>query len=155
MTKVHSFWGNAVKTRNRKIWLSGSYNWSVRGGGDLKCVILGLPWSPMVKTLCAQCRGWGFNPWLGNRSCITHGMAKKKNKVCDTYMCVLSCVWFFATPWTVARQAPLSMEFPRQEYWSGLPFSSPGDLPDPGTEPVFTALQVFSSPLSFLGSPCH
>ena len=37
----------------------------------------------------------------------------------------------FATPWTVARQAPLSMEFPRQEYWSGLPFPPPGDLPDP------------------------
>ena len=41
---------------------------------------------------------------------------------------------YFATPWTVAYQAPLSMEFPRQEYWSGLPFLSPGDLPDPGIE---------------------
>ena len=39
------------------------------------------------------------------------------------------------TPWTVALQAPLSMGFPRQEYWSGLPFPSPGDLPDPGIEP--------------------
>ena len=38
-------------------------------------------------------------------------------------------------PWTVARQAPLSMGFPRQEYWSGLPFSTPGDLPDPGIKP--------------------
>ena len=38
----------------------------------------------------------------------------------------------FVTPWTVARQAPLSMEFCRQEYWSGLPFPPPGDLPDPG-----------------------
>ena len=43
----------------------------------------------------------------------------------------------FATPRTVARQAPLSIEFPRQEYWSGLPFPSLGDLPDPGTEPTF------------------
>ena len=41
-----------------------------------------------------------------------------------------------ATPWTVARQAPLSMGFPRHEYWSGLSFPSPGDLPDPGIEPV-------------------
>ena len=41
----------------------------------------------------------------------------------------------FATPWTVAHQAPLSMGFPRQEYWSGLPFPSPGDPPDPGMEP--------------------
>ena len=42
----------------------------------------------------------------------------------------------FSTPWIVARQAPLSMEFSRQEYWSGLPFSSPGDLPYPRIEPV-------------------
>ena len=41
-----------------------------------------------------------------------------------------------ATPWTVACQAPLSMGFPRQEYWSGLPFPSPGDLPDPGIKPT-------------------
>ena len=41
----------------------------------------------------------------------------------------------FVTPWTVAHQAPLSMEFPKQEYWSGLPFPSPGHLPDPGTKP--------------------
>ena len=46
----------------------------------------------------------------------------------------------FATPWTVACQAPLSMGFSRQEYWSGLPFPSPGALPDPGTEPEFPAL---------------
>ena len=49
---------------------------------------------------------------------------------------MLSCVRLFATPWTVARQALLSMGFSRQEYWSGLPFPSPGDLPDPGIEPV-------------------
>ena len=41
----------------------------------------------------------------------------------------------FVTPWNVAHQAPLSMGFPRQEYWSGLPLPSPGDLPDPGIEP--------------------
>ena len=40
------------------------------------------------------------------------------------------------TPWTVAHQAPLSMGFPRQEYWSGLPFPPPGDLPNPGIEPI-------------------
>ena len=45
------------------------------------------------------------------------------------------------TLWTVAHQAPLSMEVSRQEYWSGLPFSSPGDLPDPGIEPGSPALQ--------------
>ena len=52
----------------------------------------------------------------------------------------LRCVRLFATLWTVAYQAPSSMEFSRQEYWSGLPFPSPGDLPDLGIEPVFLAL---------------
>ena len=47
---------------------------------------------------------------------------------------------FLATPWTVTLQAPLSVEFSRQEYWSGLPFPSPGDLPDPGMEPMSSAL---------------
>ena len=54
----------------------------------------------------------------------------------------------FATPWTVAHQAPLSMGFPRQDYWSGLPFPSPGDLPNPGIEPVSPALQADSLPLN-------
>ena len=53
---------------------------------------------------------------------------------------LLSCVRLFATPWTVAYQAPPSMGFSRQEYWSGLPFPSPGDLPDPGIEPRFPTL---------------
>ena len=47
-----------------------------------------------------------------------------------------SRVWLFATPWTAAHQALLSREFPRQEYWSGMPFLPPGDLPDPGIEPM-------------------
>ena len=49
---------------------------------------------------------------------------------------LLSHVRLFATPWTVARQAPLSMGFFQQEYWNGLPFPSPGDLSDPGIEPL-------------------
>ena len=48
------------------------------------------------------------------------------------------------TPWTVALQAPLSMEFPGQEYWNGLSFLSPGDLPNPGIEPKTPALQMVS-----------
>ena len=55
---------------------------------------------------------------------------------------LLSRVQLFATPWTVAYQAPLSMGFSRQKYWSGLPFPSPGDLPDPGFEPMSAALQA-------------
>ena len=62
--------------------------------------------------------------------------------VCLLHMhvcCVLSCfshVQLYATPWTVAGQAPLSMGFSRQECWSGLPCTPPGDLPDPGIEPM-------------------
>ena len=55
---------------------------------------------------------------------------------------LLSRVRLFVTPWTVPCQAPQSMEFSRQEYWSGLPFPSPGDLPDPGTEPGSPTLQT-------------
>ena len=53
-----------------------------------------------------------------------------------------SRVWLFATPWTVAYKAPLSMEFSRQEYWSGFPLPSPGDLPNPGIEPGSPSLQA-------------
>ena len=59
----------------------------------------------------------------------------------------------FVTPWTAACQVPLSMGFPRQEYRSGQPFPSPGDLPHPGTKPTSPALQADSLPLSHKGSP--
>ena len=58
----------------------------------------------------------------------------------------LSHVQLSTTPWTIAHQAPLSMEFSRQEYWSGLPFHSPGDLPDLGIEPGSPTLQADSLP---------
>ena len=60
----------------------------------------------------------------------------------------LSCVLLFATPWTVTRQAPLSVGFSTQEYWSELPFPSPGELPNPEMEPVSSALQADTLPLS-------
>ena len=59
----------------------------------------------------------------------------------------LSRVQLFMTPRTVAYQVPLSMGFSRQEYWSGLPFPSPGNLPNPGIEPESPALQVDSLPI--------
>ena len=71
-------------------------------------------------------------------------------------VCVLSCVWLFATPWTIAQQAPLSMGFSRQEYWSGLSFPPPGDLPNPRIKTVSSvapALQADSLPMSHWGSP--
>ena len=66
-------------------------------------------------------------------------------------VCSLSCVDSFATPWSVARQVPLSIGFSRQEYWSGLPFPPPGDLPDPGIKPGSPALVGKVLPLSHQG----
>ncbi|CAN0516354.1 unnamed protein product [Rangifer tarandus platyrhynchus] len=65
----------------------------------------------------------------------------------------LSRVRLFETPWTIADQAPPSMEFSRQEYWSGLPFPPPGDLPNPGIEPESPTLQADALILSQQGSP--
>ena len=62
---------------------------------------------------------------------------------------LLSRVRLFATPWTVAYQASLSMGFSRQEYWSGLPFPSPGDLPGPGIEQRSPALEADNKDIRF------
>ena len=82
---------------------------------------------------------------------ICSDFGAQKNKVSHCFHCFLiylpwSHVQLFMTPWTATRQAPLSMGFSRQEYWSGLLFPSPGDLPNPGIEPGFPALQVDSLP---------
>ena len=71
------------------------------------------------------------------------------------YMCAqpLSRVQLFASLWTVACQAPLSMGFSRQKYWSGLPFPLPGDLPDPGIKPESPAPQADSFPSEPPGKP--
>ena len=77
----------------------------------------------------------------------------------NIYTCVkvlvLSLVHLFATQWTVACQAPLSMEFSRQEYWRGLPFPSPGYLPHPGIEPQSPALLADSSLSEPPGNPFY
>ena len=67
---------------------------------------------------------------VGQRYLVTNGMRAQ----------LLSCVQLFVAPWTEARQAPLSMEFPRQECWSGLPFALPEDLPDTRIKPGSPAL---------------
>ena len=74
---------------------------------------------------------------LDSYSVISHEkrLLLLNNKVRKVKVESLSRVRLFATPWTVAYQAPPSVGFSRQEYWSGMPFPSPGDLPDPGIEP--------------------
>ena len=110
-------------------------------------------------------------PWTGFLNSVKFFIKKLEVKIVPPswryimymYMCVcisacssrFSHVRFFVTPWTVARQTPLSMRFSRQEYWSGLPCPPLGDLPDPGIEtaaPAAPALQADSWLLSHQGS---
>ena len=75
--------------------------------------------------------------------------------LCCAVLSHFSCIRLFETPWTIALQVPLSMGFPGQEYWSGLPCPPPGDLPNPGikpSSPVSPALQADSLLLSHQGS---
>ena len=73
---------------------------------------------------------------------LGHLHAPQTSQVIHSLFLSLSQVPLFLTPWTVAYQAPSSMGFSRQEYWSGLPFPSPGDLPDPGIKLGSPALQA-------------
>ena len=93
--------------------------------------------------------GWGW--WMSSCYCaidwnepqFTSSLPVEVVKPVDRRWCgesMRSRVHLLATPWTGARQAPLSMGFPRREYWSGLPFPPPGDLPDPGIEAASPAL---------------
>ena len=77
--------------------------------------------------------------WREEKNEIRYKEERKKVKS-------LSRVQLFPTPWTIAYQAPPSMGFSRQEYWSGLPFPSPGDLPDPEIEPGSPTLQADALP---------
>ena len=86
----------------------------------------------------ARRRSLTRDPWQGARFATEPG-------------CLVAKSCLTAIPWTVVRQFPLSMGFPRQEYWSGLPSPSPGDLPCPGIEQTST-LQVDSLSLSHLGN---
>ena len=95
------------------------------------------------------------NKWLFRREKWRGSLWKQRwlfGKISEEVK-LLSHVQFFATPWTVAHQAPLSMGFSRQEYWSELPFPSLGDLPDPGMEPRSPALQASSLSSELPGKP--
>ena len=93
-------------------------------------------------------------PPLYERIIVIHTQGKLS--FCLLFLLVQSLilVLYFATPWTVAHQSPLSMGFLRQEYWSGLAFPPPGNL-HPGIKPTSLALQVNYLPLSHLGNPLY
>ena len=99
----------------------------------------------MKNCLASLTSAWVYFRWMPCKNARIHTQS-------------LSHVQLFVTPWTVVCQAPLSTEFSRQKYWSGLPFPPPGDLLDPGIKPaspVSYALVSGSLPLGHLGSPIH
>ena len=91
--------------------------------------------NPVSHSLAHSCEPQSFLQWGRQMPPFLPSFKRRKVKVKS-----LSRVRLFATPWTVAYQAPRSMGFSRQEYWSRLPFPSPGDLSDPGIEPRSSAL---------------
>ena len=88
--------------------------------------------------------------YLWNSSTLSFEIINLHSIVCVQ---LLSCVWLFVALWTIVCQVPLSMGFPRQEEWSGLPSPSPGDLPNPGIEPGSPELQADSLPSEPIGKP--
>ena len=108
-------------------------------------ILLPLVWECMLFLFFEAATELGSRKWDLKLSCYSW----LNVSIIDTnwkWVKLLSPVGLFGTPWTVAHQAPPSTEFSRQEYWSGLPFPSPGDLPDPGIEPRSPALQADSLP---------
>ena len=104
---------------------------------------------PRLCNWCPRSTGidhWCYLWWRQIMNLISSNLVKVKVKS-------LSHVQLFATPWTVAYQAPPSMGFSRQECWSGLPFLSPGDLPDPGIKPRSPTLQADALPSEPPGKP--
>ena len=99
------------------------------------------PGGTEVQTPGFHCRRHGVDPWPGNKDPAHHTLL------------LFSHVQLFATPWTVAHEASLSMGFPREEQWSGLPLPSPRDLPDPETKPRSLALEADSLPSELPGKP--
>ena len=103
---------------------------------------------------CTQLQGWRIKV-MSFFSYLTLLLSMSLVYVCAQSF---SCGQPFGTPWTVACQAPLSMKFSRQEYWSHLPFPTPRDLPDPGIKPVSlvpATLATTAPPMSFTNTLSH
>ena len=99
-----------------------------------------IPWTEDPGGLLSMGSHRVGHDWNDLAAAAAAAAAAETNKILwSNYVCELCCVQFFLTSWTVAHQVPLSMEFSRQEYWSGLPFPTPGDLPNPGIESTFPA----------------
>ena len=127
-------------------WALESITTNKASGGDgIPVELFQILKDDAVKVLYSICQQiWKIQHWPQDwKRSVFIPIPKKGNaKECSSEAKSLSHVRLFATPWTVAYQAPPSVGFFRQEYWSGLPFPSPGDLPNPGIEPRSPALQA-------------
>ena len=125
--------------------------------GFITCCLLG---EARVPVLCFG--GGGTFSSKGELSVLSQEEEVNADRLKKKNITVSWLVWFglvaklcptLATPWTIACQAPLSVGFSREEYWSGLPFPLPGYLPNPGVEPGYPALQAGSLPTEPPGKP--
>ena len=136
------------KVHSKSNMLESSQNLSLCCPGAWKN---GLLWNR-----CLVPKRWGTTA-LNRRQCLAHNSSSVKNCWMIWYFCVcvlspLSHVWCFLTLWTIASQALLTMGFSRQEYWSELPFPSPGHLPEPEIESAPPSRQTDSLPPTHQGS---
>ena len=141
--RFHSHWEEQCREASSLTPQPGSQLWNTSRPGLNSALCLGMCWPDRIsgggwhsEERAAKCLSTMQNSFC----CILHWKSKWK---------AFSRVQLFATPWT---KQP--MEFPRPEYWSGYPFPSPGDLPNPGIEPRPPALWVDSLPSELSGKPC-
>ena len=140
MPSKNKFWKNQIHVL--RIYTSAASTRSLMGEKNAPCKWCRLgtqrAWPPTLPLFSGleQINSFLPTPDLRQSRC---NMVRMRAKL-------LSCVWLFETSWTVAHLAPLSMGFSRQEYWSGLSFPSPGNLPNPGIKSVSPALQADSLP---------
>ena len=114
-----------------------SVTWSLKGQ-DIREMCCGRIFNPSLAQKLINCNKSTTGPSLAWLQVRVQVLPLQLNDIAKCKS--LSHVWLFATPWIVACQAPLSMGLSRQEYWSGLPFPSPRDLPNPGIKPGSPAL---------------
>ena len=137
------------------------FRWQVHFG---RWLIEGSPYMVLFSLEPGQVKRWPLRSvhcwhplsWPGSQCyadiCIINCLVLERGTLYCGGLVTKSCPTL-VTPWTVARQAPLSMGFSKQEYWSGLPFPSPEDLPNPGTEPRSPALQTDALPTELWRKP--
>ena len=118
------------------------------------CWVFQICWHIQCRTSTASSfRIWNSSIGIPSPLLALFLVMPTKARWSSTIVKLLSRVWLFATPWTVVYQAPLSIGFSRQEYWSGFPFPSPGDLPDPWIKPGSPTLQADTLSSEPLGKP--